>query len=191
MDVYALVAGGLHQATTLLAESGSSPGLVFNGFWILIAAVNFIFFLVILQQFAFGPLGRILEQRRARIEQGLKDADAARREREAAAGEKQQLLAEARRDAMEIVNRAQRAAEDVRAQELETTKAEVERLRDQATAEIAAERERAMADVRSQIADLALRAAGRVVGETRTAERERRLVEEFLAEVGPGATARG
>jgi hypothetical protein len=43
--------------------------------------------------------------------------------------------------------------------------------------------------VRGEIADLALRAAGRVVGETMNEPRERRLVEEFLTELGPRSSA--
>jgi F-type H+-transporting ATPase subunit b len=57
-------------------------------------------------------------------------------------------------------------------------------MRNQATADIAAEKDRALADVRSQVAELALAAASRVVGETMTTEREKRLVNEFLTEVG-------
>ena len=53
--------------------------------------------------------------------------------------------------------------------------------------EIAAEKQRALAELRGEVADLALQAAGRVVGETMTDQRQRRLVEEFLAEPTPGA----
>ena len=53
-------------------------------------------------------------------------------------------------------------------------------MRVRAAAEIEAEKVRAIADVRAEVADLALLAAGRVVGETMTDERQRRLVEEFL-----------
>ena len=59
-----------------------------------------------------------------------------------------------------------------------------------AAADIVAEKERALNEVRAQVADLALAAAGRVVGETMTSERERRLVEEFLTQVGNDRPAR-
>jgi len=184
-----LVLGGPHQAVSQFAEDASSSGLVFNGFWILIAAVNFIFFLVVLQQFAFGPVSRLLADRRQRIEQGLRDADQARRDREAAADERQAVLQAARREANDIVARAQKAADDLRDHEVSATRQEIERLHERAASDIAAERERVMGDVRGQIADLALLAAGRVVGETRSGERERRLVEEFLTTVAPSGPA--
>jgi F0F1-type ATP synthase membrane subunit b/b' len=46
---------------------------------------------------------------------------------------------------------------------------------------------RSLEDLRAQVADLALLAAGKVVGESMTAARQRRLVDEFLAEVSPVA----
>jgi F-type H+-transporting ATPase subunit b len=55
-------------------------------------------------------------------------------------------------------------------------------MRERAAAEIESEKQRAITELRREVADLALRAAGKVVGETLTSERERRLVEEFLAE---------
>jgi F-type H+-transporting ATPase subunit b len=53
-------------------------------------------------------------------------------------------------------------------------------MRVRAAAEIEAEKTRAIAEVRGEVADLALTAAGKVVGESMTDERQRRLVEEFL-----------
>ena len=57
-------------------------------------------------------------------------------------------------------------------------------MRERAASEIASEKDRALADVRNQVAELALAAAARVVGETMTDQRERRLVEEFLGQMG-------
>jgi F-type H+-transporting ATPase subunit b len=65
--------------------------------------------------------------------------------------------------------------------DIAATRDELGRLREKATADIAAERERALADLRAQVADLALAAAGVVVGESMNDARQRRLVDEFLA----------
>ena len=132
-------------------------------------------------------MGERLAERRDRIEQGLRDADTARRDREAAADQRAAVLAEARREAGEIVARAQRLADEQRQKGVTETQVEIERLREQALADIEAERLRALADVRGQVADLALLAAGKVVGETMSDARERRLVDEFLAQVSTTA----
>ena len=77
--------------------------------------------------------------------------------------------------------RAQKVAQESRDADIAATKAELERMRVRAAAEIEAEKVRAIADVRGEVADLALLAAGRVVGESMTDDRQRRLVEEFIS----------
>ena len=178
------LAEGAARAAAALDAAETSTGLVINLFWVVFAAVNFIVFLAVIWAVFFRPVSGTLESRRAKIEQGLKDADEARREREQAAAEKQKVLGEARREATEIITRAQKVAEESRERELADTRAELERVRAAAVADIETERLRALADVRTQVADLALAAAGKVVGETMNEPRERRLVDEFLAEVG-------
>jgi F-type H+-transporting ATPase subunit b len=175
-----------------LSAADTAAGLQINLFWIIVAALNFIVLLVILATFAFGPLRRILEERRARIEEGLKDAEQARRDRESAEQERLAALQEARREANEILARAQKVAQETRDADIAATKEDLERMRERAAAEIESEKQRAITELRNEVADLALRAAGKVVGETLTSARERRLVEEFLAETNaePGGSSR-
>jgi F-type H+-transporting ATPase subunit b len=191
VGILAFAAGATQQALALFqAETGAEPVFQINVFWIITQAASFILFLVILYVAAFGRIGGVLEERRARIEQGLKDADAARQERERAAQERRQVLLEARQDATEIINRAQRAAEELREREAAATRAEMERLRRQAAEGIDVEKQRALAEIRGEVAELALRAAAKVVGETMNEPRERRLVAEFLAQVGANGRGR-
>jgi F-type H+-transporting ATPase subunit b len=89
-------------------------------------------------------------------------------------------------------------ADENRERDMAETRSQVEQLRERAAADIAAERDRALAEVRSQVAELALAAAGRVVGDTMNQPRERRLVEEFLGQMGdsrpggaPGSSPQG
>jgi F-type H+-transporting ATPase subunit b len=182
---------GLVEAVAVLAQEGEAePGFQINLFWIIAQAVSFLLFLTIIYLVAFRRIGGVLNERRDRIEQGLRDADAARQERERAADEKLALLTHARQEANEIVTRAQKVADETRQRELDATRQELERVRTQAAAEIEAEKERALSEVRGQIAELALSAAGKVVGETMNQPRERRLVDEFLSDVGQRGEAR-
>jgi F-type H+-transporting ATPase subunit b len=183
MPSLALAQGASQQLVRLAAEGGEGGGLTINLFWIVVAATNFIVFFYIAYKLVLVPVGERLADRRDRIEQGLKDADAARRDREAAADQRAAVLAEARREASDIVARAQKLTDELREKGVAETQVEIERLRATALADIDAERLRALADVRGQVADLALLAAGKVVGETMSSDREKRLVDEFLAQV--------
>jgi F-type H+-transporting ATPase subunit b len=179
MDPLSVAGGAAHAAMALTAES--TGGLTINLFWVIVSALNFLLFLAVIWTFAFKPLGAMLEDRRSRIEQGLKDAEHARDERESAERERLTALADARREANEILARAQKVAQETREADIAATRQELERMRLRAAAEIEAEKERAITDLRAEVADLALSAAGKVVGESMTSERQRRLVDEFLA----------
>jgi F-type H+-transporting ATPase subunit b len=187
-----IAAGAAQQAVPALAEEGGA-GLQINLFWIIVSSLNFLLFLFLISRFAFGPINQILESRRTRIEQGLKDAEQARRDRENAEKERAAALQEARREANEILARAQKIAQETRDADIAATKADLERIRERAAAEIEAEKQRAITELRTEVADLALQAASKVVGETLNTERERRLVAEFLTEInsGPNGSTRG
>jgi F-type H+-transporting ATPase subunit b len=190
VDLLAVASGIGHEVVRLNAAE-AEPLFQINLFQVLIAAANFVIFLAIIWKFAFTPLSRMLADRKARIEEGLRDAEQARRDRESAEAERVAALQEARREANEILSRAQKVAQETRDVDIAATKADLERMRERAAADIEAEKVRAIAEVRNEVADLALRAAGKVVGETLNGDRERRLVSEFLAESsGPSGSSR-
>lgn len=194
MDLLAVGGAAVSGGIALLAEEGGAAaetGFQINFFWVITQALSFLIFLAILYFAAFRRIGGVLEERRARIEQGLQDAEQARKDRESAEAERVVTLQEARREANDILARAQKVAQDSRDADIAATKADLERMRERAAAEITAEKQRAIAELRTEVADLALRAAGRVVGETLSGERERRLVADFLSETSPSSGGSG
>ena len=190
MDILAIASEAGRHAIELAAAAEEGEGALFqiNLFWVIVSALNFILFFVIIWTFAFKPVSAMLADRKSRIEEGLKDAEQARRDRENAEAERVATLGEARREANDILARAQKVAQETRDADIAATKEELERMRVRAAAEIEAEKTRAIADVRAEVADLALLAAGKVVGETMTDARQRRLVEEFLSGSGTGGS---
>jgi len=189
MALLGLVSAVGGDAVRLAAEA--EPLFQINIFQVVIAAANFVVFLVLLWQFALKPVAAMLAERRERIEQGLRDAEQAKRDRESAEQERLAALTEARREANDILARAQKVAQETRDADIAATREELDRMRTRATEEIDAEKTRALAELRSEVADLALQAAGRVVRETMTDQRQRRLVEEFLAEPTGKSSGKG
>ena len=180
MDILAVASEVGRAAAQLTAEEGEAALFQVNLFWVIVSALNFIVFFVLIWSFAFKPVSKMLEDRRERIEQGLKDAEQARRDRENAEAERAATLAEARKEANDILTRAQKVAQETRDADLAATREELERIRQRAANDIEAEKQRAIAELRGEVADLALAAAGRVLGESMTDDRQRRLVREFL-----------
>jgi F-type H+-transporting ATPase subunit b len=142
----------------------------------------FLVMLGVLYRFAWGPLLKILNERRERIQQGVEATERAKRELEEAERERQEKLEEARREAQAILDRIAKQGEDLR-KELETkAREQADALIARARAEIGQEREKAVQDLRSQVADLAVMAAGRIIGESLDAKKHRELIERTIEE---------
>ena len=151
--------------------------------------VNFLLLLYLANRFLFKPVLKLLDERSARIRKGLEDAEAAERDRQLAQAEREKALTDARNEAQALLARAAKIAEDSRAETVAEAKAEAEKLVARAHDEITAEREKAMSELKAQVADLALDAASKLVRAEMNADTQRRLVDQFLAEVEPGDAA--
>ena len=181
MNPLAAAAAAVASAAPSTTTASDAPGLSINFFWVIVAAGSFVIFLNLIWRFGFDPIANILSERKARIEQGLSDAARARADRDGAVADRDRVMADARREAQALIAAAQKSAQELRDADIAATREELERLRVKATSDITAERDRALGDLRAQVADLALAAAGKVVGESMTDARQHRLVEEFLA----------
>jgi len=144
--------------------------------------INFLVLLYLLNRFLFKPVLVRLDERSATIKKGLEDAEIAARDRELARAEREAAVAEARNEAAALIANANKIATDTRDDILATARADAEKVTERAREEINAEKEKAMAQLRAQVADLALEAAGKLVRSDMNATTQRRLVEEFLAE---------
>ncbi|HLH72534.1 MAG TPA: F0F1 ATP synthase subunit B [Chloroflexota bacterium] len=149
---------------------------------ILAQLVNFILLLAILRLVAYKPILRMLDERSARIRESMERAEEIKQQAARTEEEFARRLAEARREGQEIVAQAEKIAERIRQDELDKTRAQVEEMRTKALADIALERERTVSELRQYVADLALFAAGRIVGRSLDHASHVRLIDEALAE---------
>ncbi|MEY4388897.1 MAG: synthase chain [Chloroflexota bacterium] len=177
-----IVGAGIHLAEASAEGAAPEAGLSFNLFWILVSAANFGFFILVLRAAALGPITKMLDERRERIERGLRDAAEAAQAKTVAVAAADESLAEARREANALRAAAERAAAQLRDEQAAALKAELDKMRADAAAEIEAARLSALASIRSEVADLAIGAATKVVGTSMDGERQRTIVGEFLDE---------
>jgi F-type H+-transporting ATPase subunit b len=168
------------QAGILAAEGG----LTVQPYWVLVAIVQFLILFFLLQRFLWGPIQKTLQARAERIREGLEAAEAAKRDRTQMKAEIEKLLTEARREAAAIAERATKAAElaaaDIRAQ----AKTEADRLRERAKVEADQLHQQALAQLRSEVASMAVLAAGKILGKEVDANTHKLLIERSLDEAG-------
>lgn len=157
-------------------------------FW---TVVIFFLLLFVLKRYAYPPILGYAAAREKRIQDALDDAKRQREEAAALLETQRRELAEAQREAQNIIAEGKQAAERVRQDLLDRTRAEQEEVIARAKAEIERERERAVESVRREAVELAIAAAAKLVGERLTAEEDRRLVSEYLGRVEKGGTRAG
>ena len=166
----------------LLAEE--TPGLVVQPYWVLVAIVQFGLLFFLLQKFLWGPILRTLQTRAERIREGLDAADAAKREREQMTLEVERLLGEARREAAALSERSTKAAEAAAAEIRTQAKAEADRIRERAKADAEQLHAQSLAQLKGEVASMAVLAAGRILGKEVDASAHRALIERSLDEAG-------
>ena len=155
-------------------------GINLNG--LIAQLVNFGLLFLLLWVVAYRPVLRLLDERSARIREGIDKADAIKEQAARAEAEYLERRAEGLRDAQEIVSRANQAADRIQREAEDRARQVADDLIAKARAEIDLERQRAVADLRRQVADLAILAAGRVVRTTLDPQQHRRLVEDALTD---------
>ena len=141
---------------------------------------------VVLRAWAYRPVVKALENRRASIEQGFQDTRVAAEARANAKEEAQKVLAEAQAKAGEVVREATRRAETVGRDVQAAAENEAVKIRESALAEAQVERDRMLSDVRGQIAALAMAATQKLVGETLDEVRQHALLTEFFSGIKAG-----
>lgn len=149
--------------------------------------IVFIALFILLTKLVFPQIVKATADREAQIKKDLEDAERLRDQSAAALAEQRELLAAARGEAKAIVTEAREAADRERALAVEKTRQEQDELLDRARREIAGERDKAVAEVRREAVDIALSAAGKVVGARLDAAADRKIVEEYIASIGSGA----
>ena len=166
----------------LLAEAESA--LIVHPFWVLVSVVNFLVLLYLLQRFMWGPITRSLDARATKIREGLEAAEAAKREREQMTVEVERLLGEARREAKAIAERTTKAAEDAAAEIRAAAKAEADKIRERGRADAQHLHDQSLAQLRGEVAGMAVLAASRILGKEVDATSHRALIERSLDEAG-------
>jgi F-type H+-transporting ATPase subunit b len=155
------------------------PGLVWH-------TINFLVLLFILQRFLFPPVLKMLDERQGRIRESMDTAERLKKESADAADTIKAQLDEARLQGQNIINQATQIADRIKTERQQQAQAEYEATLKRAQEDAARERERAFAELRTQVADLAVLAAGRIIERNLDANTQRQLVDEFLAETAAG-----
>ncbi len=139
--------------------------------------INFGVVLFVMWKWVYTPLLKAIDARSAKLDKGLKDAEAAAAARTGAEKSSEEAILSARREAQRILEEAQKQADAQRAEAKAKTREELKVLVTQGKEALASEKEKMVLEARSQIAELAVMAAAKALGEKMTDAQKKALLE--------------
>jgi F-type H+-transporting ATPase subunit b len=153
------------------------PGLMI---WTIISfAITF----WVLKRYAFGPIQKLIDERRERIRQSVEEADRVREEARSLLEEHKALIGQARSDAEGILAEARRIADSQQARMREETEEDRQRRLAETERQIQQATQQALSELRQAVAALSLEAAEKITRKSLTSADQQRLIDEALAEI--------
>ena len=156
------------------------PGLIF---WTL---VTFIVVAIILRWKAWGPILSLVEEREKQITNAVESAKRERAEAEKLLAEQKTAIAEARREAADMMRKSQAEMEKFREQVMADARKKAEEEMESARRQIHEEKVKAIAEVKGTAVDLALATAEKLIGERMDDAKQRALAEQFIEQLPKG-----
>ena len=157
-----------------------NPGLTL---W---AAITFLVLLAVLSKFAWGPIVKMLDERSSTIHEAIESAKKERAEAEKLLAAQKESLARASREAAELAKKNLQEVEALRQDLTAKAKKEAEELVASARRQIGEEKSKAIAELKSYVAALAIEAAGRLVKANLDDKAQRQLVQEYIEQLPKG-----
>ena len=151
--------------------------------------IAFLILLFIMYRTVFPSVNKALADRRANIEGKLEQAERERKEAQELLEQYRRRLREAEDETQRILDEARANAERVRRDLLAKAETDAGRELDRARQAIRAERDQAIRQLRNEVGSLAVELATRVVGDSLDRDRQLRLVDEYIEDLGNQAQA--
>jgi F-type H+-transporting ATPase subunit b len=146
--------------------------------------LSFVVLLIVMWKLALPPIKNMMQARTDRIRENLDESEKVKADAQRVLEDYQLQLADAKNESARIIEEARQTAEQMRRDLMVRAEAEVNELRDRTRTEIEAAQQRAIADLRSQVSELAIGAAEIVVQKNLDRDTNRSLVERYIEQVG-------
>ena len=162
------------------AEGGAGGLLSLDTTLLWSTAVLFVLFAWVLGKFAWKPLLKIVEERENGIRDSVETAQRAAAEAKDLHAQHQEMLRGAGREREEILARALKEAETARVGLIEQARTDSETIVTRAREQIERDKNQAIAELRGQVADIAVEAASKIVKSSLTPEAQKQLVDDYI-----------
>ncbi|HEY2125079.1 MAG TPA: F0F1 ATP synthase subunit B [Chthoniobacterales bacterium] len=173
LTILAQASGGIVEIAKDTAETfGLDLGLFLS------QVISFVLVAALLRRFAYKPILNVLHERRERIAEGLRNADAIKQQLAKAEERHQEILAKANVEAQRMIDEARESAGHVAERREQEAIAAAEQILAKAREASVLEHERTMAELKREVGRLVVDTTAKVTGKVLTSDDQRRLQEE-------------
>lgn len=151
---------------------------------IVFTLINTLIIFLIFRFFLYKPVCKILDKRREMAAAEIADARKAKESAEKAEQEYTQRLADAKNEAAEIVKQATLRAQKREEEIVTEANRKANELRAKAEENIERDKQRAINEIKDEISEIVVMAAGKVVEKEISAKDNEEIISNFLKEVG-------
>jgi len=152
----------------------TNPGLIV---WTIL---SFLVLLIVLAKFAWNPILKMLGDREGQIRNALEQADRARTEASEMMKQNEKNLARAEEEYQKMIREGKALAEKIRDEIVVKAKQQAEQELKHAAEEIQRNVDAAKLQLRSEIADLAIKATEKILEETLDENRQKKLTDSVI-----------
>jgi len=146
--------------------------------------VGFLLLVGVMKKYLFGPIGGILEARQNDVQSTMDQIQRDRQAMEASRQEYETRLAAIEAEARDRIQNAIKEAQGMKDEIVGSARTEADRLVSHARDEIGREKQQALTELRTHVADLAVNAAGKILRRSVDDRTNRELVSDFINQVG-------
>ncbi len=155
---------------------------------LLTTAVGFVFFVMILGKFAWGPILNVLDERRGKVEDDYASAEKNLADAEQLKGDFESKLADIKAIEREKVQEAVKRGEELADSIVTKARTNADDTKSKAAQDIELEAHKAQIELRDSVVAMAIGAAEKVVGERLDNDLHRKLISEYIDGLDGSAT---
>jgi F-type H+-transporting ATPase subunit b len=172
----------------LAAETSDKENLYPHAAELIVGAIAFAIIFFFMWKWVMPRINTLLEERRQKIQGELERAEKTRGEADHILEEYRQQLAGAREESGRIIEEARKTAEQLRKDLMGRAEEESQGIVARAQDEIRAERDRVFQELRTQVGEIAVELAARIVGQSLDESAHQRLIDDYIDQVAGGGS---
>jgi F-type H+-transporting ATPase subunit b len=150
----------------------------------ILQSINLLIVIGFLYYFLYKPVGKVIADREAKVANTLLEADKSREEATKLLTKYEEQIKEAKSHAQEIIATANKVGDEMKDKLVLEARQEADKQLVRAKTEIEVEKSKALSEIKGELADIIVTAAGKVIGKEISSKEHEQMLQSFVREAG-------